>query len=355
MTDLNWRCSVRCAHRGARLAILTWIAPRRMLPRMKVRALVSSFLLAAVSTGAVWAGPQQPAAPAPAPEPLQKLTPSEIKIYKSAQTLIDWTPRQIHGCPFLHNLRAAESQDQLSMVLEHVGQMGTVMFQDFPRISCDEEVSSAWNPTNASAAFENMHYTPKHRLFRYIVLPRPVGNVLAFEEYRTDSSGNPLDASSLRNLFMVTSDFASTWLYLSAGDQRGSRFRYFGTQTMRNRECHVVGFAQDPDRVPSVGILRIGDASGALLVQGLAWIDSQTSQILRIITWLLAPRTDVGLSSQTSTVDFYPVQPSGSERVFWLPRDVVVEAVYRGMWARNTHHYSNFKLFRVESTIKPAE
>src|SRR5208282_2076849 len=43
--------------------------------RMKVRALVSSFLLAAVSIGAVGAGPQQPAAPPPTPELPQHLTP----------------------------------------------------------------------------------------------------------------------------------------------------------------------------------------------------------------------------------------------------------------------------------------
>jgi hypothetical protein len=252
-------------------------------------------------------------------------------------------------------MQPAGNQDQLPMILLRVGQMGNPLFHDFPQISSDEQVSSAWNHPNASTAFENMHYTPKPRLFRYIVLPRTVGDVLAFEEYRTDPTGNPLEASSLRGLFMVTSDFASTWLYLSAADQPGSRFRYFGVQTIRNRDCQVVGFAQDPERFQSVGRLRVGDRSGALLVQGLAWIDSQTFKFLRIITWLLAPRTDVELSSQTSTVDFYPVQPSGSERVFWLPRDVVVEVVYRGLWARNIHHYSNFKLFRVESTIKPVE
>jgi hypothetical protein len=52
-------------------------------------------------------------------------------------------------------------------------------------------------------------------------------------------------------------------------------------------------------------------------------------------------------------VDFYAVQPSGSERLLWLPRDVNFEAVYRDVEVHNTHHYSNFKLFRVESTIKP--
>jgi hypothetical protein len=154
---------------------------------------------------------------------------------------------------------------------------------------------------------------------------------------------------------MITSGFASSWLYLGAAEQHDSRFRYFGIQAIRDRECHVVGFAQDSQKARRVGELRIGDINASSLVQGLAWIDTQTFQILRVMTWLLAPRTDIDLSSHISTVDFYPVHPIGSERVLWLPRDVRVWVLFRGVAIRNTHHYSNFKLFRVESTIKPAE
>jgi hypothetical protein len=319
--------------------------------RVKFRALVSSFILAAVSIGAVRARLQQPAAPPQLAKPPLQLTPSEIEIYKRAQTLIDWTPRQIHDCPFLHKLRPAGSQDQLPMVLERVGQTVTLLFHDFPQVACDEEVVSE---VLSEAYRGTSHMTAPHK-FRHIVIPRPVGDLPAFEEYRTDLKGNPLDASSLGDLFSITSGFASIWLYLSPADQHDSRFRHFGIQTIRKRECHVVGFAQDPERARSVGGLRIGGESVVLLVQGLVWIDSETFQVLRIKTWLLAPRTDIGLSYQASTVDFYPVQPSGFEKVLWLPRDVTVGAAYRGVRFRNTHDYSNFKLFRVDSTIKPVE
>ena len=98
-----------------------------------------------------------------------------------------------------------------------------------------------------------MHYTRSFTSFAISSYPGPVGDLPAFEEYRTDLKGNPLDASSLGDLFMITSDFTSTWLYLSPADQHDSHFRYFGIQTIRNRECHVVGFAQDPERARSVG------------------------------------------------------------------------------------------------------
>ena len=319
--------------------------------RVKFQALVSSLMLAAASIGALSARLQQPAAPPQLPEPPLQLTPSEIEIYKRAQTLIDWTPSQIHDCPFLHKLRPTGSQDQLPVVLERVGQTGTLLFHDFPQIACDEEVVSEV----FSKALPRMPHIRQLHKFRYIVVPRLGGDVPAFEEYRTDLEGNPLDASIPSDVFMITSKFTSTWLYLSPADQHYSRFRHFGIQTIRERECHVVGFAQEPERVRRVATFRTRDKGVVVLLQGLAWIDSETLQVLRITTWLLAPRTDIGLSSQTSTVDFYPVQPSGFEGVLWLPRDVMVVIDHRGVRFRNTHHYSNFKLFRVDSTIKPAE
>jgi hypothetical protein len=242
------------------------------------------------------------------------------------------------------------------MVLERVRQTATLLFHDFPQISCDEEVSSkVLLPEGSPEGYGGVRLSTKLHKFLYIVIPGPAGSLPAFEEYRTDLKGNPLDVSSLSDLFMITSGFASSWLYLSPADQHDSRFRLFGIQTIRNRECHVVGFAQDPERVRSAGGFLDRGKSAVVLVQGLAWIDTRTFQVMRVVTWLLAPRTDVGLRSQISTVDFYPVQPSGSERVLWLPGDVRVEVVCRGIEVRNEHHYSNFKLFRVDSTIKPAE
>jgi hypothetical protein len=287
---------------------------------------------------------QQPAAPAQLPEPRLHLTPAEINIYGRAKTLIKWNAGQIRDCPSLENLQRARNQDQLPIILDHVGQTASRLFHDLPQIACDEEVISEKRSGTSNLT--------EHHNFRYIVIPRHASDVLAFDEYRTDLNGNPLSTFGPGGVTMITSNYASTWLFLSPADQRGTHFRYFGNQTIRDRKCNVVGFAQDPANLHRAGKLRFGDQSIVVLVQGLAWIDSQTFQLLRIRIWLLAPRRDIGLQSHDATVDFYPVQPSGSEKALWLPGTVTVETEYRGLWLRNTHHCSNFKLFRVESTIK---
>jgi len=69
------------------------------------------------------------------------------------------------------------------------------------------------------------------------------------------------------------------------------------------------------------------------------------------VTWLLVPRKDIGITSQSTVVDFYPFQPSGSEEAFWVPRDATVMLDFLGAKVRNTHRYSHYMLFRVE--VKP--
>jgi hypothetical protein len=326
---------------------------------VKGRALVRSFFAALAVVGAVVGGGLQPSMGSPQVlEPRVQLSPSEIEIYKSAQTLIDWTPKQIHHCPYLRKLQPVASQDQLPKILERVGQTVSLQFHDFPQIACDEVISET---RSGEEKLEFMWDRPitettdtkESQKFGYVIVPWPAGELPAFEEYRTDPNGKPLDASSLRGFSMISAKYASTCLYFSPADQHDNRFRYFGTQTMRERECHVVGFAQQPEKARRIDRFHSQGATFGLLSQGLAWIDSETFQILRITSWLLAPRKDIGLDSQTSTVDFYPVQPSGFRRVLWLPQDVTVMLVSGGRKVRNTHRYSNYKLFRVESTIKP--
>lgn len=325
--------------------VLTWFNARANNSRVKTRWGGIAFLFLPICLSVWSARPPEAAACPQLPDLSPPLTPAEIELYEQAQTLIGWTPSQVRDCPYLRRLTPSESQDQLPRILERVGQVGTLLFQEFPRISCDEVVHSE--------VFQGVRYSATMQEFQYIVIPRPLGDVLAYREYRTDPKGKKLDYLTHSGLFMTTSDFASAWLYLSPGDQRVGRFRLFGTQEIRNRECVVVGFAQDPDRVCRGGGFIRGGERIALLVQGLAWIDPDTFHILRITTWLLAPRMDVGLKSQTCTVDFYPVTPARSGTVLWLPRDVEVHTVCRGFAVHNQHHYSNFKLFRVESTIKP--
>jgi hypothetical protein len=323
---------------------------------MKVGAVSFLLILAALGIGTKCGWPQQPVPPPPAREPEIKLTPAEIELYKKAQSLIDWTPTQIRHSPDLKYIEPAAGGDPLPDILDRVGKTVIRLFDDFPRVSCDEELTSDTRIRPPRHGDHSRGDSPSlaRQKFRYVIVPGDIGGIPAFEEYRTDLDGKPVDVTALQGFLMVTSNFASSFLYLSPTDQHDSHLRYFGIQFLQDRKCYVVGFAQDPDRPRRASALYNLPGEGyGVLVQGLAWIDSQNFQVLRVTSWLLAPRDDIGLESMISTVDFRGVRLTESAKELWLPGDVSVDVVYHGMRIHNTHHYSNFKLFRVNSAIKP--
>jgi hypothetical protein len=105
-----------------------------------------------------------------------------------------------------------------------------------------------------------------------------------------------------------------------------------------------------------------------ILYQGIAWIDAAGYQILRIRTDLLAPRPDINLKKQTTEIEYAEVRLPQVSSSLWLPRKVIVTTTTKervqalgstsatevcDQVFRNRHQYSQYKLFRAESTIKP--
>jgi hypothetical protein len=313
--------------------------------------------LAAISIGVVGSRLPLPASPSQTPEPAVKLEPLEIDSYKASQTLIDWTPVQVRHSPYLHGLRPAANQDQLPSLLDRTGQAVALTFHDFRNVTCDEKiVSDAYRMAAVRAKWDNrVNVINVSRRFHYIIVRSSIGDLPAFTEYRTELNGKTVEFNlndpNFQGFPMLTREFASTFLFFSPVDQHADRYRYLGVQRIRNRECHVVGFVQDPQNVCRPNHFYVDNSDHVVLLQGMAWIDAQTFQVLRLMTLLVAPRKDIGLDSQTTTVNFYPVRPVGMDTVLWLPRDVRVEILYRGTKIRNEHEYSNFKFFRVASTI----
>lgn len=315
--------------------------------RLSSVSLAAAVVLGQIAiVGAIAFSPRQQESPV-------RLSRKELEIYSHGKTLIDWTPREIKHSSSLHHLYPAVNQDKLPMILERVGKTGGAMLADFRNIVCDEQVYSEWTVGKHLPAYRGVGPSEASRSFRYIIIPTHSGDPRIFKEYRTSPGGRPIDFMNLSGFQMITSNFAGSWAYLNSPNQRESRFRFFGQERFRKKECYVVGFAQIPSIAQTVSTVEVDYHSYALLVQGLAWIEKKSFHIMRIETWLLAPRPDIGLESQVTTVDYFPVQPAGVQELLWLPKKVTVLVHFNGTFIRNTHEYSRFKLFRVGSTIKP--
>jgi hypothetical protein len=275
------------------------------------------------------------------------LSPTELGLYRHARTLMDWTPKEIKDCPLLGKLRSAENGDDLPSIMKHVGERAAATISDFRNVACDERVYSEWNVGSPIATWREMGPNEVAHHFLYLILSHQSGDPRMFTEYRTDPKGKPVDLANLSDLPLITANFAGSWAYFNSSNQSESDFRYFGKESIQKHMCYVVGFAQKPDRARNITTFEFGKQSAVTLVQGIAWIDDTAFQIVKIETWLLAPRHDIGLESENTTVDYSPVRLAGLRDTLWLPSEVVVLVHFHNVFLRNTHRYSRFKLFEV--------
>jgi len=288
----------------------------------------------------------------PSEEARPRASQEELETYRHARTLIDWTSRQVKDAPELSKLRPA-GREELALILKRVGERAAEMIAQFRNIACDERVYSEWEEGSPIVTWREMGPNEVTHHFLYIIIPRPAGDPLIFKEYRTDPKGQPIELRSVADLRLITTNFTGSWAYFNSSNQPESRFRYFGDEPVRKQPCYVVGFAQRPDVARNFTTFEAGNHSAVILVQGLAWIDEKSFHILKLETWLLAPRSDVGLESQNTTVNYSPVLPAGMKNALWLPHEVTVEVHYHNVFIRNTHRYSGFKLFQSHVVITP--
>src|SRR5208282_2118929 len=73
-------------------------------------------------------------------EALPHLTPDEVRLYRQAYNVIDWSPAEIRSRPELKNLQPGESQHDLPMILQKVGERVAVLFDKLPDTTSTEEV-----------------------------------------------------------------------------------------------------------------------------------------------------------------------------------------------------------------------
>lgn len=249
--------------------------------------------------------------------------------------------------PELKGLEPAEDQDELPVILRGTGRTVEAFFKDIVTVVAHEEVTEERiNGKRKTTASRQQRYD-------YLILIHRDENPPRVDEYRMSANGNPVQQEGLANGYSITSGFALKCIHFLPGLQWDSTFRYLGDQTLGGRETYVVAFAQRPGR--STVTTNVTGIWGTVivLVQGIAWVDRSTFQILRMRTDLLAPRNDIGLEQQTTLLRLDKVQLPDVPKPLWLPSEVQVTVKFKGQYFRNDHRYPEYRLFRVSSKILP--
>lgn len=246
--------------------------------------------------------------------------------------------------PEIGGLAPARDADELDSILHRVGERVQAFFRDFPNTSSVERIRQE----RLRGKDKVLHGVDQK--FRYLCSePTTSDSGVGFDEYReaVDPSRTAGDRDLLR-----TKGFASAPLFFHPLRQPESTFRYLGRQAVDGRETFVVAFAERPQTARIFGGFTANGKFFRTLAQGLAWIDAQTYQIVRMRTDLLAPLPVIRLEKITTQIDFSEVHFKQVRAAVWLPSEVTVTVDWNGRLLRNRHSYSDFMLFTVQTKEK---
>jgi hypothetical protein len=269
--------------------------------------------------------------------------------YENARPLLDYPLNDLlRATPELRGLEPAGNQDQLAFILDRAGKVTEDLLDSMPNLVSREEVTQQKLRAPGSVK--------EHRRleFDYMILTHRKGADVTLDEYRAGPDGSPLEAQGTEEGYTLTRGFAPVWLHFLPAIQPEERFRYLGQQTDGGLKCYVVAFAQKPGWVTITGTVTHEGRSVCVLYQGIAWIDEASFRIVRLRTDLLAPRPDIGLERQTTVLHFGETRLPQTVSPLWLPQEVVVTTDMNNQFFRNVHHYSGYRVFKVETKILPA-
>src|SRR5450631_729425 len=90
-----------------------------------------------------------------------------------------------------------------------------------------------------------------------------------------------------------------------------------------------------------------------LELQGTAWIDKQSGEVVKVEASLLHDMSDVGLRSLQIHVEYKAAKPSKDEAPLTLPALAVVDVTTPRQHWRNTHVFDNYKSFATGAEQDP--
>ena len=237
-------------------------------------------------------------------------------------------------------------QKELDSILNSVGTTVAQFFANFPNTSSVEQIHQE------KLRRKDKVGTTLDQKFRYLCFAPAETYGPRFEEYRSDPAGSQAAPLGLGDGYMLTAGFASASLIFHPLYQSQSEFRYLGRQSVNGRDAYVIAFAQQPAKARLNGSFNSGSMSMPTFSQGLAWIDPQSYEVIRLRTDLLKTLPEVNLETETTDITYGEVHFRDLPMGFWLPQEVTVFVDWNGRHLRNEHRYSDFKVLNVAATEK---
>jgi hypothetical protein len=119
---------------------------------------------------------------------------------------------------------------------------------------------------------------------------------------------------------------------------------------LQDRRLLRIAFEQ-VSRDHPLSVLKLRELEYPLQWRGTAWIDPASWAVVRIQAGLGDSMADMGLLRLDADVTYSDIRFNGSN-AYWLPARAVIDAETKRQRWHNTHLFTNYKRFTVDTDVK---
>ena len=238
----------------------------------------------------------------------------------------------------------ADTNVPLPALLERVGQQVEQFWNYFSSVTCTEEMTQSKIGEKGKVLFA------QRESFDYLIILQTSGTDLAVDESRVEKTHK---TSKGKASLLETNGFSILSLIFHPLYQSRYEFHRLPDESGPGRQLLRVGFQQVAEDHP-LSVLLLREREYPLLWRGTAWIDPASFAVVRVQAGLGGSMAETGLLRLDADVTYSEVRFNEATH-FWLPSRAVIEAETRRQHWRNTHLFSNYRRFEVETQIKTAD
>jgi len=235
---------------------------------------------------------------------------------------------------------ARAAGDPLEVLLQRTSEQVSLYLDRISEVSCSERVLQEKLGDNGKTIEK------EESAFNYLILLSSANGEISLVESRLVDEDKP--AKKLQRPLLVSNGFATLFLVFHPYYVAGFQFTDAGEEIVNGGKLAKVHFQHVPGtRTPAA--LAVGGREFPLDLSGTAWIDAETGTIKRIVAGIETGMEDVGLRTLRSNVEYTQVSFHNPPDTFWLPSETTIEVETRHQHWRNTHRFSDYKKFTVNT------
>ena len=231
--------------------------------------------------------------------------------------------------------------DPLDALLGRVGKHVEAYLEQISAMNCTEHVLQERLGGNGKTLEK------EERSFDYLILIADTGGELNLAESRLAPDEDKHTRKARRPL-LISNGFAALFLVFHPYYAPGFQFHAEGEEIVAGKALSKIRFQHIPG-TRSPAALAVRGREYPLDLSGVAWVNQETGIIERITAGLESGMEDVGMRRLRSEIEYKPVTFGGSPQQYWLPSVATVEVESLHQHWRNTHRFSDYKRFSVDT------